>query len=173
MVSEDIQVPTPAVRMRPGRVSDLDALFALEQAAFMTDRLSRRSLRHFLASPNATLTVAEKGGKLAGCSLVLYRRRSKLARLYSIAIAPEFRRRGLAQSLLAAAEKEATRRGRRALRIEVREDNARAIKLYKKLGYRLFGRHPGYYDDRGNALRFEKFLHTEPRRRRRVYHKSA
>jgi ribosomal protein S18 acetylase RimI-like enzyme len=135
---------------------------------FTADRLSRRSLRHFLASPRATLIVAESAGKLAGCALVLYRRRSKLARLYSIAIATEFRQRGLARLLLAAAEERAMQRDRRAMRIEVREDNAGAIRLYQKSGYRLFGRHRGYYDDRCDALRFEKTLRAEPRSRRRV-----
>jgi ribosomal protein S18 acetylase RimI-like enzyme len=108
------------------------------------------------------LIVAEAAGELAGCALVLSRRRSKLARLYSIAVATEFRRRGLARSLLAAAEEQATRHGRRAMRIEVREDNAGAIKLYEKSDYRLFGRHRGYYDDRCDALRFEKTLSAEP-----------
>jgi ribosomal protein S18 acetylase RimI-like enzyme len=157
-----------AVKLRPGRVSDLDALLALERRAFTADRLSRRSLRHFLASPRASLLVAETAGKLAGCALVLYRRRSKLARLYSIAIAPEFRRRGLARSLLGAAEEQAMQRGGRAMRIEVREDNARAISLYQRSGYRPFDRHRGYYDDGCDALRFEKTLGAETRGRRRV-----
>ena len=38
-------------KFRRGRMSDLDALIALEQAVFNTDILSRRSFRHFLASP--------------------------------------------------------------------------------------------------------------------------
>jgi ribosomal-protein-alanine acetyltransferase len=157
-----------AVTLRPGRARDLDALLALEREAFTADRLSRRSLRHFLASPHALLLVAEATGKLAGCALVLVRRRSKLARLYSIAIATEFRRRGLARSLLRASEKQARKRGRRTMRIEVREDNARAISLYQRSGYRLFGRHRGYYDDGCDALRFEKTLGAELRGRRRV-----
>jgi ribosomal protein S18 acetylase RimI-like enzyme len=44
------------------------------------------------------------------------------------------------------------------MRLEVREDNARAIGLYEKSGYRLFGRKPGYYADGATALRFEKTL---------------
>jgi [ribosomal protein S18]-alanine N-acetyltransferase len=151
---------SPAAKLRPSRATDLDALLDLERQAFTADRLSRRSLRHFLASPRATLIVAETTGKLAGCALLLYRRGSKLARLYSIAIAAEFHRRGLARSLLAAAEETAIRRGRRVMRIEVREDNAGAISLYQKSGYRLFGRHRSYYDDRADALRFEKPLGT-------------
>jgi [ribosomal protein S18]-alanine N-acetyltransferase len=155
----------PAAKLRPGRLRDLDALLALEQAVFNTDILSRRSFRRFLTSRSATVIVAEADGKLAGYVLVLYPPRSKLARLYSIAVAPHIGRRGVGPLLLAAAEQEAWRRGRRSLRLEVHEHNSRAIARYEKSGYRLFGRHRDYYDDRGDALRFEKSLGMEPRRR--------
>ncbi len=151
------QVPA-TVTLRRGRRGDLAALVALERAVFTTDVLSRRSLRHFLASPSATLIVAEEAGRLAGYGLVLYPPRSKLARLYSIAIAPHVGRRGVGPLLLAAAEAAAKRRRRRAMRLEVHEHNTRAIARYEKSGYRLFGRHRHYYDDGGDALRFEKPL---------------
>jgi len=125
---------------------------------FTTDILSRRSFRRFLASPHASLIVAEEGGKFAGYVLVLYPPRSKLARLYSIAVAPHIGGRGVGPQLLAAAEAMARRRGRRAMRLEVHEHNTRAIARYEKSGYRLFGRHRNYYDDHGDALRFEKPL---------------
>jgi [ribosomal protein S18]-alanine N-acetyltransferase len=155
----------PAAKLRRGRNADLGALIALEQAVFTTDILSRRSFRHFLTAPGATLIVAEASGKLAGYVLVLYPPRSKLARLYSIAVAPHIGRRGVGPLLLAAGEAAARRRGRRAMRLEVHEHNSRAIARYEKSGYRPFGRHRGYYDDRGDALRFEKPLGTKPRRR--------
>ncbi len=107
--------------------------------------------------------VAEAGGALAGYVLVLYPPRSKRARLYSIAVAPHIGRRGVGPLLLAAAERAARRRGRRAMRLEVHEHNSRAIARYEKSGYRLFGRHRRYYDDRGDALRFEKALGPQPR----------
>ena len=153
----------PPAKIRPGRVRDIDALVALENAVFTTDILSRRSFRHFLNSPNSSLIVAEESGKLAGYALVLYPPRSKLARLYSIAVAPHITSRGIGPLLLAAAEAAAARRRRRAMQLEVHEHNTRAIGSYEKSGYRLFGRHRRYYDDGGDALRFDKPLGT-PRR---------
>jgi ribosomal protein S18 acetylase RimI-like enzyme len=152
---------TPAsgpVTFRRARISDLAELMALEQAVFTTDKLSRRSFRHFLSSPQASLIVAEEAGKFAGYVLVLYPPRSQLARLYSIAVAPHIGGRGIGPKLLAAAETAAKRHGRRTMRLEVHEDNKRAIARYEKSGYRLFGRHHEYYDDLGHALRFEKPL---------------
>ena len=154
-----------AAKLRRGRLRDLSALVALEQAVFTTDILSRRSLRRFIRGRGATLIVAEAAGTLAGYVLVLYPPRSKLTRLYSIAVAPHIGRRGVGPLLLAAAETAARRRGRRTMRLEVHEHNGRAIARYEQSGYRLFGRHRNYYDDRGDALRFEKALGVEPRRR--------
>jgi ribosomal protein S18 acetylase RimI-like enzyme len=144
-------------------MDDLEALVALENAVFTTDILSRRSFRRFLASPRSSLIVAEESGKLAGYALVLYPPRSKLARLYSIAVAPHIASRGIGPLLLAAAEAAAARRQRRAMRLEVHAHNTRAIGRYEKSGYRLFGRHRRYYDDGGDALRFDKPLGARPR----------
>ena len=156
--------PAPAAKLRRGRVRDLDMLIALEQAAFTTDHLSRRSFRRFLTSPNATFLVAEERGKIAGYVLVLYPPHSTHARLYSIAVAPHVGRRGIGPLLVAAAAKAAKRRGRQTMRLEVHEHNTRAIARYEKSGYRLFGRRRDYYQDHGDALRFEKPLGAEPRR---------
>jgi [ribosomal protein S18]-alanine N-acetyltransferase len=148
----------PPAKIRSGHIRDLDALVALENAVFTTDILSRRSLRHFLTAPKSSLIVAQESGKLAGYALVLYPPRSKLARLYSIAVAPHIASRGIGPLLLAAAEAAAARRRRHAMRLEVHEHNTRAIGRYEKSGYRLFGRHHRYYDDGADALRFEKPL---------------
>lgn len=148
----------PPVELRRCRTHDLDALVVIEKAVFKTDLLSRQSLRRFVRSPTATFIVAEEKGKLAGYVLVLYPPRSDLARLYSIAVAPHIGGRGVGPLLLEAAERAARHRGRQAMRLEVHEHNTRAISRYEKAGYRLFGRHRDYYDDHGDALRFEKPL---------------
>ena len=146
------------VRLRRGRLGDLPALVALERAVFTTDVVSRRSFRHFIGSRHADLMVAEAASQFAGYVLVLYPPRSKVARLYSIAVTPHNGGRGIGPSLLAAAEGTAKRRGRRAMRLEVQEHNTRAIARYQKSGYRLVGRQPAYYDNGDDALRFEKPL---------------
>ena len=143
---------------RAATLADLDALVKLEHEAFRTDRLSRRSFRHFLTSPHAATIVADLHGKLAGYALVLFRAGSALARLYSIAVAPHAGGRRLGATLLAAAEEAAIARGAATMRLEVHEENAAAIARYRKSGYREFGRHHEYYGDKGHALRFEKRL---------------
>ncbi|MEQ1953021.1 N-acetyltransferase [Mesorhizobium sp. CN2-181] len=149
-----------SLKIRPARASDLDALVAVEQAVFDADRISRRSWRSFLAGSSAAILVAEEAGDVAGCCVVLFRIGSTIARLYSIAAAPG--RFGVGRALLAEAETLSARRGAKTMRLEVREDNLRAIGLYQKSGYRRFSRKPDYYADGAAALRFEKPLAHEP-----------
>lgn len=146
------------IRMRPAEPGDLAALLALEHRAFAHDRISRRSLRRFLTSASAATIVSEQDGEFAGYALLLFRPGTVVARLYSIAVAPQAAGRGIGAMLLAAAEKAAIERGCALMRLEVREDNAPAISRYRKSGYRQFGRRPTYYEDGAAALRFEKRL---------------
>jgi ribosomal protein S18 acetylase RimI-like enzyme len=144
--------------IRPAAPADFQAIVALEDEAFSTDRISRRSLRRLLASSGPALLVAELEGRLAGYALVLFRTGHTVARLYSIAVAPRLAGRGLGTRLLQAAEDVALAHGATRLRLEVHEQNPAAIALYRKSGYRQFGRHSHYYEDDGHALRFEKRL---------------
>jgi [ribosomal protein S18]-alanine N-acetyltransferase len=146
------------VHIRRGKSADLDALWDLESRVFATDRMSRRSLRRLLASPSAAAVVAQSDSAIAGVAILLFRSNSRIARLYSLAVAPKHTGRGIASALLAAAEKTARSRKCRWLRLEVHEKNHSAIKVYRKAGYNEFGRHHQYYQDRGDALRFEKRL---------------
>lgn len=104
----------------------------------------------------ADVLVAFSGDKAVGYSMILYRSNAGAARLYSIAADPGVK--GVGRALLEASERAASRRGARALRLEVREDNSRAIDLYEKNGYRPIGRRPSYYEDGATALRYEKQL---------------
>ncbi|HKY93938.1 MAG TPA: GNAT family N-acetyltransferase, partial [Kiloniellales bacterium] len=115
------------------------------------------SLQHFLTRGQAALLVAERGpGELGGYALVVFRRGSRVARLYSIAVDPAARRRGLGGRLLQAAEAAAAAVGAGELRLEVRADNRAAIAAYESAGYERIGRYAEYYEDRADALRLAK-----------------
>ena len=144
------------ISIRAGRLSDLDAILALEHAVFATDRLSRRSLRAFILDRRRPLRVAVSDKALAGYALIALRRRSTAARLYSIAVDPRNGRRGVGSALMDACERYAAAHGCDRLRLEVRADNAGAIALYQRLGFRQFGQYESYYADGAKALRFEK-----------------
>lgn len=150
--------PQVQVRVRAGTLDDLAALVALERRVFAHDAMSRACLRRFLHVATADVLIAECGGALAGCAIVLFRAASSLARLYSLAVARECEGCGVAPALLDACERAAAARRCIEIRLEVHEDNPRAIACYRKAGYETFGRHVGYYRDLGDALRFRKRL---------------
>ena len=158
MPSRFAQAAMPEMRVRRAEPGDVDALIKLEHRVFATDRLSRRSLRRLLDSPSAAVLVAVENAQLAGIAIVLFRARSAVARLYSIAVAPHVGGRGVAAMLLDAAEEAALARGCRTMRLEVHRANHAAISRYRKSGYREFGRYRAYYEDGADALRFEKRL---------------
>jgi len=158
MPSRFAQAAMPEMRVRRAEPGDVDALIKLEHRVFATDRLSRRSLRRLLDSPSAAVLVAVENAQLAGIAIVLFRARSAVARLYSIAVAPHVGGRGVAAMLLDAAEEAALARGCRIMRLEVHRANHAAISRYRKSGYREFGRYRAYYEDGADALRFEKRL---------------
>lgn len=150
------------IAIRPGTPDDLDALVSLEERIFTGDRLSRRSFRRLLERPTARFVVAGDRDRILGYALILFRARTALARLYSIAVDPAARGQGLGARLLDAAEHAAFDHGCILMRLEVRADNAAAIALYEKRGYRQFGRYLAYYDDDADALRLEKRLIEKP-----------
>ncbi len=151
-----------SMTVRAASPEDLDAIEALEFAAFPGDRLSRRSLRGFIRAAHRPLIVAKFGDMLAGYALIAVRKGGQSARLYSLAVDPAQGRRGVGRALLQACERYARAHDRRVLRLEVRYDNASAIALYEKMGYRQFGQYDGYYVDGAAALRFEKRLDAAP-----------
>lgn len=144
--------------IRQAGLQDLDALLDLEQRCFSADRMSKRSFRHQLQQVhNLFLVVSDADrGVLVAYALVFLRKGTSLARLYSIAVAPEAHGQGLARRLLVEAQEQAAEQGRMFMRLEVRRDNEAAISLYRKLGYQQFGLYTDYYEDHADALRFQK-----------------
>ncbi|SDO71839.1 GNAT family N-acetyltransferase/peptidase C39 family protein [Desulforhopalus singaporensis] len=144
------------IEIRNAVASDLQHLVTIEEACFMTDRLSMRQFRHWLKADNCIFKVADDGKKLFGYGLVVLHKGTRLARLYSMAISPDARRLGIAKKLLTTLEQDAVTEGRLFMRLEVSENNNAAQALYHQLGYRAFGEYENYYQDQSDALRMQK-----------------
>lgn len=148
------------VIIRPAADDDLAALHSLEVASFDSDRLSRRRLRHWIQASNRVFLVAEVSGNVLAYGLVLLHRGTRLARLYSIAVATSARGMGLGRTLLQALEAGAAAQGRLFMRLEVAHDNHGAIALYESMGYVSFGIYSNYYEDNRDALRMQKRIRS-------------
>ncbi len=150
------------VNIRLADATDLNGLVDLEMRCFAGDRLSRRNFKYMITKAHGQLWVAEDDAGLLGYVLILFHRGTSLSRLYSIAVDARAQGKGLADSLMEKAEEAAKNEGCVYMRLEVREDNLRAIRLYERRGYRYFGRIEGYYEDGAAALRYERSLKLKP-----------
>lgn len=135
---------------------DVKQLVEIENRCFTLDKLRTRNFLWLLEKGHCDILVSEADGVMTGYSLLLYRRGTSLARLYSVAILPEYRGSGMGVALLEKSELQAREHDCVYLRLEVRPDNHAAIALYERLGYRQFDTKADYYEDHSLALCFEK-----------------
>lgn len=134
--------------------ADVPSLVAMEACCFAGDRMSSRSFYYMVDHPQNRLLVYRHKGKIIGYILTFYHTRSKLARHYSLAVLPEFHGKGIAQKLLAAAEKYTA--GKTGFKLELRQDNDVALHVYQKLGYKPRRIMPAYYADGMDAIEMVK-----------------
>jgi len=119
---------------------DADGLRALRQMRRMAR--NRRAQRQVLARGEVPGLpyygyVWEVNGRLVG-NVTLIPIRHKGQRLYlvvNVAVAPAYRRRGIARALMLRAEQHARERHAQALWLQVDEDNEGAVWLYEGLGF--------------------------------------
>ena len=131
------------VTERPALAEDVDAVLAIERAAF-SDPWSRGSFTSLLSDPRVFFAVTEnEEGDVTGYAVAFFV--VDEAELANLAAAPSVRRRGVGGLLLDAVLREARRRGTRELFLEVRESNAAARALYASRGFAEVGRRRGYY----------------------------
>ncbi|MBM3946403.1 MAG: GNAT family N-acetyltransferase, partial [SAR202 cluster bacterium] len=117
-------------------------------------------LRYLLTRARAVTLVVELEGAVLGSVVMVWRKNSPQGHLYSIVIDPALQGRGLGGRLLAAAEGAVARRGARTVALETRVDNAAAIALYERRGYRRTGLLRRFYADGADALQMRKHLET-------------
>ncbi len=141
---------------RLAKLEDLNELVSLENQCFDSDRISSRSFRYFLKKGQAQIWVC--GAPINAYALLLFHRGTSLARIYSIAVSPEARGRGLAKALLEQLEGAAVEHGTLFIRLEVKANNYAAIKLYEQLGYKPIRHLAHYYEDGFDGIRMEKPL---------------
>jgi len=146
-----------AAQIRPASAADLDALVGIEDSFPEEDRFPKRTWKRLLGG-HTIAHVAVLDGTVVGAAVLLLRRGSRVARLYTLSVVPELRGKGIARLLLAAGETAATQKGCLCMRLEARESNHNAILLYERSGYRVIARVPGYYPNGETAVRMEKPL---------------
>ncbi len=132
---------------------DLGALRHLEQLCFPRDAWPLLDLVGVLTYPGVVRLKATVGQQMVGFIAGDIRRLEGVAWIATLAVLPEFRRRGIGAALLQACE---VRLKVNRIRLCVRLSNEEAIRLYEKTGYQRVGQWSRYYQDGESALVMEK-----------------
>jgi ribosomal-protein-alanine N-acetyltransferase len=129
---------------------DLPAVMAIENELFGDEawsdgmfwsELAERETRRYLVEEDDAGALCAYGGLCAYAPHEAY--------IQTMAVAPHMRRRGIGEALLGELLAEAARRGCPHVDLEVRADNAGAIRLYERNGFTPIGLRHGYYQPSG------------------------
>lgn len=132
-----------------GASADLDSVVEIMNSAFderFGEAWTRSQCAGILPMPGVKLVLARfADGRAAGFSL--QRSIADEAELLLLAVAPDFRRRGIGKTLLDRFLGNARDNGASRVHLEVREGNP-AVIMYRAAGFALVGRRRKYYRGR-------------------------
>src|SRR5262245_36589140 len=86
--------------MRRADLSDLDDIMELELNCFGEEAFTRQQYYYLLSSPHCEIFLHKEDSKLAGMIAATWRAGSTALRIWSIAVAPEQRGKGIGALLL-------------------------------------------------------------------------
>ena len=136
----------PGVLLAPMLADDLDAVLAIEHKSFSMPWTDTMFLSEMRQGPGSQLLVArleKRPTTIVG--YVGYRAVLDEMHVMIVAVAPAWRRRGIAQRMLLEAMEQARQADCARAILEVRASNVGAQQLYYRLGFAPVGVRPRYY----------------------------
>ena len=145
--------------VRPLTVAQLDECWRLDLRCFVDgEAYSRETFEYLLtSSESVSYRAVTPDGTMVGFIVGIVEP-DRTGHITTLGVAPEHRRRGIAQRMLLKVEEGFRRRGVRITRLEVRSVNTGAQDLYQKLGFAVTQRLPRYYSNGGDGLLMIKSL---------------
>ena len=154
-----------AIRYQPLEAAWVPAVAALESQAMGTDAWNEAQVLDELPRADRTWWAAyevadtrKRTVNVGEAKLVGYAGgwvNDGQVQLLKVACDPAYRRRGIAQELLARVALDARDLGASRMTLEVRASNTGAHAFYQRLGLQSIGKRPRYYSDKEDALIFE------------------
>ncbi|MDQ1559036.1 MAG: [ribosomal protein S18]-alanine N-acetyltransferase, partial [Pyrinomonadaceae bacterium] len=139
-------LPDERYDIRPLTISQLDECWRLDQRCFVDgEAYSRDTFEYLLTSPESVaFRAVTPDGLMVGFIVGLVEPQNT-GHITTLGVAPEHRRRRIAEQMLNKVEESFRRRHVRTIRLEVRSVNTGAQILYRNLGYTVTQRLPRYY----------------------------
>ena len=143
--------------------SDRPSVQALLQAIgwepqYIQGQLDSLSVLH--RDPHGRVLVATAEAGLAGYVSVLFARWNRLGQVHGLAVAPGFRRRGVASTLLGAAEQFVREQGGRGVFVDTPVNNTAARAFYAANGFQEAYVMPEYYAEGLDGVTFLKLFRS-------------
>ncbi|WP_299822232.1 GNAT family N-acetyltransferase [uncultured Pontibacter sp.] len=135
------------LHIRTATVQDLRQVKHIDEALFKEDAYPMFVLRQFLDVSGHLFKVAVLNEAVAGYVLGSYNVADTTAWFLSLGVLPEYRGKGIGEALMHTLMNDVKGRGANAVYLTVHPENASAIKLYGKLGFRTEFTDPDYYLD--------------------------
>jgi len=144
---------------RVANSEDLPQILELEKRNGRPNREDFRTLFR-LDNPNekCVFFVAEDEGKVVGYSRVHFYKWNNSAYIITVLVDAEHRRKGIGTRLLKTMKKAARERKARVLMFDVAHDNAAALQLFFKDGFRVCGYNDKSYSNGKTAIYLAKEL---------------
>ena len=135
------------VKIETATIKLLDQLYQIEEQCFDQEAFTKRQIAYLLTDYNTIALVAKANSDIAGFIItqVEVEENTEFGHIITINVPPNYRRKGIATKLLQEIETLLKQKGISECRLEVREDNHPAIKLYQTLGYQTIGKLENYY----------------------------
>ena len=145
MVPDDVERVNAGYRVRRMLPADAFSVQQLLQSTREASHWSEDVIRNSLRSGGGIAFVCEKNKAMVAC--VFGTTVADEAEILNLAVHPEERRKGIASSLVRHLLLRWQQLEVQRIFLEVRESNARALRLYVQLGFKQAGRRKKYYSN--------------------------
>ncbi len=137
----------------PASLRDLIPIRKLEQICFPVDSWPLLDMLGALTVPNMVRYKVRDGEELVAFIIGEVRLSARTGWIATVCVHPDYRRQGIAETLLSMCEQEMEQP---RIRLTVRESNLGAIKLYQAHGYHEVNRWKQYYKGGEDGIVMEK-----------------
>ncbi|RZB34129.1 MAG: [ribosomal protein S18]-alanine N-acetyltransferase [Desulfobacteraceae bacterium Eth-SRB2] len=137
-------------KTRKFKSEDINQILEIEEQAFPKTVFSKATILTYADRLPDTFIVVQSGKAIVGYIIF-----DLTGHIHSTVVKKSYRRKGFGKMLFMYA----LRCAEKGLWLEVRSENSEAIEFYKRLGMKIIGKIPNYYeDDHALIMRLEKSI---------------